>query len=59
MTMETITVKCFSEMGGAFLGSWRHTRIREAARQAKMFRNLGYYVTVKIEAGPVVYQIWG
>jgi hypothetical protein len=46
-------------MGGVFLGYWRHTRIREAARMARTLRELGYYVTVKIEAGPVEYQIWG
>ena len=57
--MERITVRCYSEMGGAFLGFWRHTRIRETARMARMFRDLGYYVTVKIEAGPVEYMIWG
>ena len=57
--MENITVRCYSEMGGVFLGYWRHTRIREAARMARTMRNLGYYVTVKIEAGPVEYMIWG
>lgn len=57
--MERITVRCYSEMGGVFLGYWRHTRIREAARMARTLRELGYYVTVKIEAGPVEYQIWG
>lgn len=57
--MERITVRCYSEMGGVFLGFWRHLGIMEAARLARMFRDLGYYVTVKLEFGTVEYQIWG
>jgi hypothetical protein len=57
--MEKITVKWFLGMDGPQVYGGHFSRLRLAAGRAKMGRDFGYYVTVKIEAGPVVYQIWG
>jgi hypothetical protein len=57
--MEEITVKWFLGMDGPQNYEGHFSSLRAAAIRAQEGRRYGYYVTVKIESGPVVYQIWG